>query len=247
MLGLLYFANFRKNIDGVTWALAEVPPGTQVTVIGITDRSFAQPHILLSVSVLPDAGYFGERLGAARGQLAARWKTRSLTLRSDSPSTDVFGALLIASQIFSESPSGDRRMLVFFLDMRKSRSELNLERFQVLAHAQAARLPPGIVHADLRNAEVYALGVDGANRSAVYWQDLRQFWLGKVRNVSPKRQPALLRAFSFALGLSLPRLKLFDRLLQLRRLHTGARFLRFHGLAKERALICPTSKRNCAS
>ena len=69
-------------------------------------------------------------------------------------------------------------MLVLFSDMRNSTSELNLERFQVLAQAQGAGLPPGIVHADLRNVEVYALGVDGANRSAVYWQDLRQFWVG---------------------------------------------------------------------
>ena len=182
---------FRKNIDGVTRALAEVPPGTHVTVIGITDRSFAQPYILVSASVSPDAGYFGERLGGARGQLVAKWKERSLTLRSDSPSTDVFGALLLASQIFSAGPSTDRRMLVLFSDMRNSTSELNLERFQVLAHARTASLPPGIVHADLRNVEVYALGVDGANRSAVYWQDLQQFWAAYLTDSG-----AFLRSFS---------------------------------------------------
>ncbi|HEY1757849.1 MAG TPA: hypothetical protein VGG72_20940 [Bryobacteraceae bacterium] len=184
-------SEFRKNIDGVTRVLAEVAPGTHVTVIGITDRSFAQPYILMSASVSPDAGYFGERLAAARGQVVAKWKSRSLTLRSDSPSTDVFGTLLLASQIFSEGPSTDRRMLVLFSDMRNSTSELNLERFQVLAQAQGASLPPGIVHADLRNVEVYALGVDGANRSAVYWQDLQQFWTGYLSGSG-----AIVKSFS---------------------------------------------------
>jgi hypothetical protein len=169
-------SEFRKNIDGVTGVLAQIPAGAHVTVIAITDRSFAQPYILLSASVSPDAGYFGERLGAARNQLVTRWRARSLRLNPDSRSTDVFGAVLLASQIFSESPSTDRRMLVLFSDMRNSTPELNLERFQVLAHA-ASSLPPGIVHADLRSVEVYALGVDGANRSTLYWQDVQQFWV----------------------------------------------------------------------
>jgi hypothetical protein len=171
-------SEFRKNIDGVTGVLARIPAGAHVTVIAITDRSFAQPNILLSASVSPDAGYFGERLGAARTQLIVRWKARSLTLQPDSPSTDVFGALLLASQIFSQGPNADRRMLVLFSDMRNSTSVLNLERFQVLEHAQPTALLPGIIHVDLRNVEVYAIGVDGANESTAYWQELQRFWTG---------------------------------------------------------------------
>jgi hypothetical protein len=62
-------SDFQKNLDGVTRLLSQVPPDSHVTVIGITDHSLTQPHILLSVHVPDDAGYFGERLNAARSQL----------------------------------------------------------------------------------------------------------------------------------------------------------------------------------
>jgi hypothetical protein len=184
-------SEFRTNIDGVTRQLAQISAGAHLTVIGITDRSFAQPYILLSASVSPDAGYFGERLAAARNHLVTRWKARTLTLHPDSRSTDVFGALLLASQIFFERSSTDRRILVLFSDMRNSTPEFNLERFQVLARAQPTALPPGIIHANLRDVEVYALGVDGANKPTLYWQDLRQFWAGYLSGSG-----AIVKSFS---------------------------------------------------
>jgi hypothetical protein len=36
-------SEFQKNIDGVARVLAQIPADAGVTVIGITDRSFAQP------------------------------------------------------------------------------------------------------------------------------------------------------------------------------------------------------------
>ncbi len=36
-----------------------------------------QPYILLSATILADAGYFGERLAAARTEIVHAWKTRS--------------------------------------------------------------------------------------------------------------------------------------------------------------------------
>jgi hypothetical protein len=182
---------FQKNIDGVTGIIEKIPAGAHVAIIGITDHSFAQPYILLSASVSADAGYFGERLGAARNQLVGRWKARSRTLQPDSRSTDVFGALLLASQIFAENPPANRRMLVLFSDMRNSTSVLNLERFQVLSHTQTAALPPEVIHADLGDVEVYALGVDGANKPAGYWQGLQQFWLGYLNGSG-----AVVKSFS---------------------------------------------------
>jgi hypothetical protein len=71
---------FQKNVAGVTRVIAEVPAGAHVAVIGITDRSFAQPYILLSATVPNDAGYFGERLSAARNELVRVWKLRSAQL-----------------------------------------------------------------------------------------------------------------------------------------------------------------------
>jgi hypothetical protein len=75
--------------------------------------------------------------------------------------------------------------------MRNSTPEFNLERFQVLARAQPTALPPGIIHANLRDVEVYALGVDGANKPTLYWQDLRQFWAGYLSGSG-----AIVKSFS---------------------------------------------------
>jgi hypothetical protein len=68
---------FQKNVDGVTKLLTQVPADSRVTIIGITDKSFAQPDILLAATIPSDAGYFGERLKAAQLQIMRAWKLRS--------------------------------------------------------------------------------------------------------------------------------------------------------------------------
>jgi hypothetical protein len=73
-------SQFNKNVQGVTRLLASVPASTKVTVIGITENSFAQPYILLSATISDDQGYFGERLTAARQQLIDVWQKRSAQL-----------------------------------------------------------------------------------------------------------------------------------------------------------------------
>jgi hypothetical protein len=79
---------FQKDVEGVAGVLAQIPAGSHVTVIGITDHSFTQPYMLLSASVPNDPGYFGERLGAARRELIRAWKQRSARLQPR------FGAML---------------------------------------------------------------------------------------------------------------------------------------------------------
>ena len=47
-------SEFQKNVDGVTRVLSQVPVGSRVFVIGITDHSFTQPYILLKANVPGD-------------------------------------------------------------------------------------------------------------------------------------------------------------------------------------------------
>ena len=112
-------SEFQKNIDGVTRLLSEALPGSQITVIGITDHSFSQPYILLSARVPTDSGYFGERLTAARSQLMRAWKQRSGQLTPHFQQTDILGAMQLANQIFDQEPDPNRRILVVFSDMRQ--------------------------------------------------------------------------------------------------------------------------------
>ncbi|MDP9049844.1 MAG: hypothetical protein M3O31_03845 [Acidobacteriota bacterium] len=169
---------FQKNIGGVTRILAQVPAGAHVSIVGITDRSFATPYILLSATVPDDSGYFGERLSAARRELVRVWRLRSGHLQPSFPSTDIIGTLLLASQIFNRQPSGDERVLVIFSDMRNHTRELDLEsHLGGLAFRNLVTAPSG-VSVKLPHVQVYVLGVDGAGKTAAHWQALEKFWTG---------------------------------------------------------------------
>jgi hypothetical protein len=166
-----------KNLQAVARLLAQVPAGALVTVLGITDNSFAQPYILLSADVDGDAGYFGEKLASARQQLMRVWQKRTEHLQSGFPHTDILGALLLADQLFHDRASGWRDVLVIFSDMRQDTADLNLER-PAKFDAQAALIKTGRIGsiAHLWNVDVYVLGADNAGRPIAYWNRLRKYW-----------------------------------------------------------------------
>lgn len=168
-------SEFQKNVDGVARVLGQAPANSRISVIGITDHSFAQPYILLSARVGADAGYFGERLAAARNQLVRTWKLKSAHLDPGFHRTDILGALELASQIFAGQPGSAKRVLIIFSDMRQNTPELNLESPSLAPEfsAVAQRCEP---LPSLRGAQVAALGVDGAGKSTAYWESLRTFW-----------------------------------------------------------------------
>lgn len=165
---------FQKNLDAVGNVLAQVPSNTKLTVIGITDASFSQPYILLSATVPENAGYFGERLQAARNQLVSAWKDRSARLEPKYMRTDVIGALTLAGQIFDEVTGG--KALVIFSDMRNNTAELDLESSPSLANYKSLIQQDVSEPVNMHGVQVYVLGVDGSGKSALYWQNLQEFW-----------------------------------------------------------------------
>jgi hypothetical protein len=168
---------FQKNIDAVSKLLAQVRADSRVTVIGITDRSFAQPDILLSATVPADAGYFGERLHSAQLQLVRAWKTRSAQLTPGFPHTDILEALMLASEIFNHHPTAEEKILVIFSDMRQHTRELDLESPSLVPRLNKIESSGARIEiANLGGVHLLALGVDGAGKSLPYWQSLREFW-----------------------------------------------------------------------
>jgi hypothetical protein len=168
-------SDFQKNVEGVTRLLAQVPAGSRLTVIGITDHSFAEPYILMSARVPDEPGYFGERLNAARSQIVRVWTQRTDHLTPSFQQTDIFGALELASQLFAQQPDPGLKELVVFSDMRESAPCLDLERAKLVPAFQAVEnncgeMPP------LQNVQVYVAGADGAGKSMAYWHSLRNFW-----------------------------------------------------------------------
>ena len=168
-------SDFQKNVEGVGKVLAQVPAGTQLTVIGITDQSFSEPYILIRARVPEDPGYFGERLTAARSQIIRAWNQRSAHLRPEFKQTDIFGALELASQTLAQGRSTTRKDLVVFSDMRESVKGLDFERMNLVPafDVLAGKCGNSLV---LKDVNVYVAGADGAGKSAAYWESLQRFW-----------------------------------------------------------------------
>jgi len=169
-------SEFQKNIDAVAKVLIKVPAGSHVTIIGITDQSFAQPDVLLTATVLDEPGYFGERLIAARNELVRTWKSRSQRLQPNFPRADILGALLIASQVFAEQLAPRRKDLIIFSDMRNTTPELNLDSREGVTQFSWALMKRTIPVVDLRGIGVQILGGDAASKSINYWSELRDSW-----------------------------------------------------------------------
>jgi hypothetical protein len=170
-------SQFSKNIEGMSHLLAEMPAGSKVTVIGITENSFGDPYILLKAEISNDPGYFNERLAAARGELVRTWAERSAQLAPTVHGTDILGALLLASGLLRDGSTARKKILVLYSDMRHVTRDLDLEsprRIHVdplMATVQSHRLL-----ADLKSVTVYVLGADAQGGNFVTWDGLRQFW-----------------------------------------------------------------------
>jgi hypothetical protein len=170
-------SEFQKNIAAISQLLWRVPAGAHITIVGITDDSFAQPYVLLSARVTTDAGYFGEQLGSARQRLETSWKNRSRDLAPSSPGTDLVGAFLVASQIFQKAGAGRRDVLVVFSDMWQETQELGFARMADLCDSgNTERVRAQKLLANLRDADVYAMGVDAAREKRSDWVCAREFW-----------------------------------------------------------------------
>jgi hypothetical protein len=169
-------SDFQRNVEGVSRALALVPAGTRLTIIGITDHSFTEPYMLMRAQISDDPGYFGERLNGARNQLIRTWDQKAARLSPYFRETDIFGALELASQIFGEDRSANRKELVIFSDMRESVPGMDFERLKLIpAYVDESGKCGELI--SLTDVYVYAAGVDGAGKSMAYWESLHRFWL----------------------------------------------------------------------
>lgn len=175
---------FQANVDAVTKVLSEIPAGSRIEIIGITDKTFTEPYVLLSARVPIDAGYFGEKLTAAHKQLVNAWIARTRELQPTFVSSDIIGVFFLAADIFHGDPSPGRKMLVIFSDMRQHTAELDLET--VVPAFTVTRSQISVP--DLSGVEVHALGVDGSGRSAKYWNELKDFWSDYMQVIKARLQ-----------------------------------------------------------
>lgn len=183
--------DFEKNAAGIANLLTQVPVSSRVVILGITDKSFGQPYILLSARVPDDPGYFGEKLQAAHRQLVALWKHRCAQLQPSFGYTDIIGALLAANQLLEQSPNTSRKTLMVFSDMRQNTADLDLESLRSVPSFATYEARSKLPVAELRGVSIYVVGADNAGKSITYWQTLKEFWTEYFR-----RAGANLRGYS---------------------------------------------------
>jgi hypothetical protein len=170
-------AEFDKNVQSITRILATLPAGAKVTVLGITDDSFASPYVIFQAALTNDEGYFKERLAKGRLALTRAWADRSGRLTPQSAQTDILGALLVASELFHKSPSSSRKVLIILSDMRQATRTLDLEhQTMIQVHVALQQIANRKLLADLHGVDISILGADGTGKSVDYWQSLREFW-----------------------------------------------------------------------
>ena len=189
--GLDHKTELERDVASVGKLLVTVPAGSRVTVIGITDRSFAQPYVLLSARVDDNEGYFKERIRNAHQQLLTAWQKRSESLVENFKQTDLLGALVMSSQVFIPK-EGHRNVLMIFSDMRHETRGINFARLSLVpVQPTLDKVRRDGLLADLNGIDVYVLGVDAAGKSVGYWNSLRDFWLAYFGKAG-----ARLRAYS---------------------------------------------------
>lgn len=168
---------FEKSVKGIERLLASVGPDTRITVIGITEASFADPYILLLAEVSPDGGYFGERLDAARRELVRAWQKRAAGLAPTARRTDILGALRLTSELFRQEPTKGKKILILYSDMRHVTRDLNLERTGPISIEQTiARLKDRGLLAGLSGVTVTVVGANADKQRVADWERVRAFW-----------------------------------------------------------------------
>jgi hypothetical protein len=175
--------DFEKNVDAACKLITQLPAGASFTILAITDRSFAQPYILLQKTLPEDKGplQFQDRIALAKTRAASELQRLASSSQHSIPHTDVLGALILAADILGRLPG--RKTLVVFSDMRQSTDELDLERSKTGPNSSALSVVEklGLI-AKLQTVDVYVVGVDGAGKSLPYWNRLRTFWESYFQN-----------------------------------------------------------------
>ncbi len=167
-----------QNAKAVEACLNAAGPGEKITVLAITDRSFAKPVILLRGRTGEKPGYFKEKLKEERQSLVNEWREKAKQIKPAFLNSDVIGAIAIA-QIFLDEGSGQEKRLIIFSDMRHVTKALDLESPQEInAQEFLARVEKLGAIPSLKNVDVYALAVLTDNKSPSYWLALKAFWKG---------------------------------------------------------------------
>jgi hypothetical protein len=162
---------FNKNIRFVEEIIRKMEPGTHLRIVGINDRSFDKPFLILDKEIHKEKGYFSEKLAKEKLDLLNSWK--QIKLEPKAKGTDIFGALIYSSLLF-ENEACQKKLLILS-DMRNT-TNLDLESPAIVDEKQIQNIEAKGLIANLRSVEVWALGVGTISETYQYWNSLKAFW-----------------------------------------------------------------------
>lgn len=173
---------FQKNVSGVEFHIQNnIPPGEFVKVLGITERSFSSPHILIEGKITSNRGAFGENIARDKLNLLNQW--RKLELKPMAESTDIFGAMQLASILFI--PQSKDKKLIIFSDMRHFSKALDLESPNIInVDTMFNEVLRKSLIPSLDGVRVWCLGVHSSGKTPTYWKSLKDFWVKYFRKAN---------------------------------------------------------------
>lgn len=168
--------NFEENVKGARDLVTRLPPGSRVTVVAISDRSFSSPLILISGAVPTEHGPLAllDQRDAARHRLANQLAKQCAAHRPDFEASDILGFLAFGSELLR--PTSGKKILILFSDMRQAGDGLDFNTPVRLTPEQISQNLERAAITDLKDTDVYVLGADAVGKNARYWNDLKTFW-----------------------------------------------------------------------
>jgi len=185
----------KRAIQG---AVNSAPEETCLQVIGITDRSFSSPRIILERDCIPTRLFILDpKPLEAKQRMSAQWEKRSQELsptdqganarqsnpRSSTPQltrnqrvSDVFGAFAYAALILNSRNSEAEKLLVVFSPLRHNAGGISFHcvteiEAELLKRVQERGLIPS-----LKGVKVTLLGVHTQGKEERYYNSLRRFY-----------------------------------------------------------------------
>jgi hypothetical protein len=165
---------FQKNVKGIeAFIQNNLTAEERIRIIGITDRSFSNPYMLLEGQIPKDKGAFGEKIAREKIKILQTW--RKLNLKPTAKSTNIFDAIQLASVIFS--PNDKSKKMIIFSDMREYGKHVDLEspnRIEVNRVFNVV-VSNGLIPS-LDGVKIWCVGVHSSGKTTIYWQGLKEFW-----------------------------------------------------------------------
>jgi hypothetical protein len=168
-------SDFQKDAAAIAEIIRHLPANTELAVIGVSGNSFGSPYVLLQGKTPSEPGYFKEKIKKARDKLLRDWIDNSSKLKPTFETTDLFGALAVASQLKGKPPG--RSILIIYSDMQQDdNGSFDFDKAKTILPDWVSKAEKQGLIAELRGVDVYCLGVTAGQKSLPYWNTLQGFW-----------------------------------------------------------------------